>query len=196
MPRACVHQRVGGWPWMARREPTSLCTSGGKAGSPFQVIGRIVIDDVRPRTPMAHYPAKAVVGEAVAVTADVFRDGHDILAAQVRWRAHAKGARNGKNGKWLTVPMEPVVNDRWTATIEPTTLGRHEFVVEGWTDRYATWRHKVEAKHAAGQDISLELEEGARLLETRPGLEPAVEALRNDGLPIGDRLGPALTSAV
>src|SRR4051794_39644093 len=96
MPRACVHQRVGGWPWMARREPTSLCTSGGKAGSPFQVIGRIVIDDVRPRTPMAHYPAKAVVGEAVTVSADVFRDGHDILAAQVRWRSAAGRRGDGK----------------------------------------------------------------------------------------------------
>src|SRR4051794_13237776 len=137
---------------------------------------------------MAQYPAKAVVGEAVEVTADVFRDGHDILAAQVRWRAHSKGSRNGK---WMTVPMQPVVNDRWTATIEPTTLGRHEIVVEGWTDRYATWRHKVEAKHGAGQDISLELEEGAQLLESRPGLEEAGLGLPGHPGPGHRRPGPA-----
>src|SRR4051794_9122099 len=137
---------------------------------------------------MAHYPAKAVVGEAVEVTADVFRDGHDILAAQVRWRAAPKGSRNGK---WMTVPMEPLVNDRWTATIEPTTLGRLEFVVEGWTDRYATWRHKVEAKHGAGQDVSLELEEGAQLLESRPGLEEAGLGLPGHPGPGHRRPGPA-----
>src|SRR4051794_10679080 len=141
---------------------------------------------------MAHYPSKAVVGEVIEVTADVFRDGHDILAAQVRWRA-ASASTGGKrhNGKWMTVPMAPVVNDRWAATIEPTTLGRHEFVVEGWTDRYATWRHKVEAKHGAGQDISLELEEGAQLLESRPGLEEAGLGLPGHPGPGHRRPGPA-----
>src|SRR5205085_3537928 len=152
------------------RNPAERCTSMGETGNPLRVIGRIVIDNVRPRTPTARYPAKAVVGEAVPVSADVFRDGHDILAAQVRWRAAPHG--NG-NGKWTTAPMRFLVNDRWEAVIEPTTLGRHEFLVEAWTDRYATWRHKIEAKHAAGQDVSLELEEGARLLETRQGLEIA-----------------------
>ncbi len=51
---------------------------------PMGVIGRIVIDDVRPRTPTGLYPAKAVVGERVTVSAAIFKDGHDILAAQVR----------------------------------------------------------------------------------------------------------------
>ncbi|MHB1911609.1 MAG: maltotransferase domain-containing protein, partial [Acidimicrobiales bacterium] len=49
------------------------------------MTGRIVVDSVRPSTPN-RYPAKAVVGEAVRVTADVFKDGHEILAARVRWR--------------------------------------------------------------------------------------------------------------
>src|SRR5581483_9900391 len=97
-----------------------LCTSAAKGGSSHRVIGRIVIDDVRPRTPTGDYPAKAVVGEAVTVTADVYRDGHDILAAQVRWRAHSAGSGKRGNGKWSTVPMRPLVNDRWEAVIEPT----------------------------------------------------------------------------
>ena len=162
----------------------------------MRVIGHIVIDDVRPRTPTSDFPAKAVVGEAVTVTADVFRDGHDILAAQVRWRSAPSGGKGKKaNGKWSAAPMRPLVNDRWEAVIEPTTLGRHEFVIEGWTDRYATWRHKVEAKHGAGQDISLELEEGARLLESRPGLEIAAATLRDESLPVAERLAPAFSAA-
>ena len=139
------------------------------------MIGRIVIDDVRPRTPQLDHPAKAVVGEVVEVSADVFRDGHDVLAARIRWRSRDNG------GKWLVTPMELVVNDRWAGTVEPTTLGMHEVVVDAWTDRYATWRHKVEVKHAAGQDLSVELEEGAQLLATRRGLEAAVTALDPTG---------------
>src|SRR5687768_4382630 len=123
------------------------------------VIGRIVVDDIRPRTPEG-FPAKAVVGEAVRISADVFKDGHDVLAGQVRWRAQAKG-----NGKWLTAPLHHAGNDRWEAVVEPTTLGAHEFVVEAWTDRYATWHHKVTAKQAAGQDVTVDLLEGE-------GLEP------------------------
>src|SRR5919202_328623 len=116
--------------------------------------GRIVIDDVRPRTPAGEYPAKAVVGEAVRISADVFRDGHDQLAARVRWRPATES-------KWLDVAMRELGNDRWEAVIEPAALGLHTFTVQAWTDRYATWRHDVTVKHEAGEDVSLELPGGA-----------------------------------
>ena len=91
------------------------------------VIGRIVIDDVRPRTPTGRYPAKAVIGEAVTVGATIFKDGHDPLGARVRWRP--VGDR-----KWRDEPMRLVAPglDRWEAVVEPTDLGRHELVVEAW----------------------------------------------------------------
>src|SRR4051794_11532101 len=164
-------------------------------GRQQDVIGRIVIDDVRPRTPHPEHAAKAVVGERVEISADVFRDGHDILAVQVRWRPAANGTGKGKSGKWQTVRLQPLANDRWSATIEPTTLGMHEVVIEAWTDRYGTWRHKAEVKLAAGQDIDLELEEGARLMEGRAGLGNVVAALRDASLPVEKRLGPALDDA-
>ena len=157
-------------------------------------IGRIVIDGVRPSTP-GGYPAKAVVGEAVRVSADIFKDGHDILAARVRWRPSA-------NDKWAIVPMRELGNDRWEAVIEPSTLGAHQLTVEAWTDRHATWRHKATTKLAAGQDIAVELEEGARLFEERAGVAPGhdrgpyaavIGALRDDGAPPPQRLAPALT---
>jgi starch synthase (maltosyl-transferring) len=123
-------------------------------------LPRVVIDEIRPRTSTGAYPAKAVVGEAVRVSADIFKDGHDILAARVRWHPCDKP-------QWDTEVLHHVENDRWEATIEPTTLGAHEFVIEAWTDAYATWRHKATTKADAGQDIDLELEEGAQLLEQR-----------------------------
>jgi starch synthase (maltosyl-transferring) len=122
------------------------------------MIGRIVIDDVRPRTP-AGYPAKAVVGDETVVSADIFRDGHDLLAGRVRWRAD--GER-----KWHDAPMAHQGNDRWTATIAPEALGAHSYTVEAWTDRPATWWHDVTVKHDDGQSVVLEFEEGAQLLET------------------------------
>ena len=85
------------------------------------MIGRIVIDDPRPRTPGGH-PAKAVIGESVRVSADVFRDGHDILAARVHWRPVGEA-------KWRDAPMEDLGNDRWEAVVEPAALGLHEFFV-------------------------------------------------------------------
>ena len=121
------------------------------------MTGRIVIDDLRPRTPSSDHPAKATVGSAVRVSADIFRDGHAVLAARVRWRPAGET-------KWLDAPMRHLGNDRWEAVIEPSTLGLHTFAVQAWTDLFATWCRDVALKHDAGQDIGLELAEGAHIL--------------------------------
>jgi starch synthase (maltosyl-transferring) len=166
------------------------------------VIGRIVIDDVRPRTPNL-FPAKAVVGETVHVSADVFRDGHDLLGGRVCWRP----APTTGNGKWQTAPLRELGNDRWEAVLEPSTLGRHELVVEAWTDRYATWRHKATVKLGAAQDIGVELEEGARLMDERAAvkgtgredqerLAAAAYALRDEGRAPPQRIGAALDPSI
>ena len=117
----------------------------------------IVIDDVHPRTPSG-CSAKAVVGEAVPVAAVLVADGHDLLASRVRW--HRVGSDD-----WRCAPLELLGNDHWAGSITPTEVGPHELVIDAWTDRFATWRHEVEVKSAAQQDVELELEEGAELLE-------------------------------
>ncbi len=165
------------------------------------MIGRIVIDDIRPRTPTAKFPAKVVVGERVTVSADVFKDGHDILDGRVIWRACDKKT-------WEVSPLE-VVNaglDRWAATIVPSALGRHEFVVEAWTDQYATWRHKAEVKINAGQDIETELAEGALLIDQRlkktespedkAHLSMVARSMRDAAAAANERLAPALSPVV
>ncbi|HEX2119915.1 MAG TPA: alpha-1,4-glucan--maltose-1-phosphate maltosyltransferase [Acidimicrobiales bacterium] len=140
------------------------------------MIGRIVIDDPRPRTP-GRYPAKAVIGESVRVSADVFRDGHDILAARVQWRPA------GEN-KWRDAPMEHLGNDRWEAVIEPTTLGLHELVVEAWTDRLATLAHDIEVKEAAGEPVDVELQEvDLEQKAQQEGKKPA-DITRSEPLPL------------
>jgi starch synthase (maltosyl-transferring) len=107
-------------------------------------LAHIVIDDVRPRTPTGLYPAKAVIGEAVTVVATIFKDGHDRLAARVRWRP--VGDRKWRDGPMRCV--EPGL-DRWEAVVEPADLGLHEFVIEAWgeegdaLDRTASEPHRL-----------------------------------------------------
>jgi starch synthase (maltosyl-transferring) len=163
-----------------------------------QMTGRIVIDDPRPRTPNPEHPAKAVIGAAVRVSADIFRDGHSVLAARVRWRPIAET-------KWLEAQMAPVGNDRWVAELEPTALGLHTFVIEAWTDLFATWRRDTVLKRDAGQDLALEMEEGAHILTSRAPqaaksdrrvLTAAAKALRDTSTPPAARLEAALDPAV
>ena len=45
-----------------------------------------VIEDLQPLIDGGRYPIKRVVGEDVVVEADVFKDGHDIVAAALKWR--------------------------------------------------------------------------------------------------------------
>jgi starch synthase (maltosyl-transferring) len=163
------------------------------------MLGRIVIDELRPRTPSGDFPAKAAVGEAVVVSGDIFADGHDILAARLRTRR--KGTR-----KWrLEVPMVHVGNDRWKASATFDEAGAHEVVVEAWRDRFATWRHDITLKAGAGQDVTTELEEGALLLDALAPLVPklrralvtdAAAALRRSACTVEVRLNAGLDDAV
>src|SRR5829696_8020940 len=113
--------------WRSRRDEKS---ARSRVKFATQALGRIVVDDVRPRTPSG-WPAKATCGEVVPVSADVFTDGHDLLAARARFRAAGRA-------EWLvTVPLTDVGNDRFEgslaigADVDP---GPHELVVEAWRD--------------------------------------------------------------
>ncbi|MGK2929973.1 MAG: maltotransferase domain-containing protein, partial [Acidimicrobiales bacterium] len=122
-------------------------------------LGAIVIDQIRPATPGGAGMPKASVGETIPASARIFRDGHDLLAGRLRWRA--KGAR-----KWEQVPLIDTGNDTWTAPLQPATVGLHQFCFEAWTDTFATWRKEIRLKVAVGDDVTTELEEGARILES------------------------------
>jgi starch synthase (maltosyl-transferring) len=140
------------------------------------VIGRIVIDDPRPRTPGGH-PAKAVIGGATRISADIFRDGHDILAARVQWRPVGEA-------KWREASMELVANDRWEAVVEPSALGLHEFAIEAWTDRLATLAHDIEVKEAAGEPVDVELQEVELERKAQKAGKKPADLTRIDPLPL------------
>ncbi|MDW4909564.1 maltotransferase domain-containing protein, partial [Streptomyces sp. ADMS] len=58
-------------------------------------VGRIPVLDVRPLVTNGRRPAKAVVGETFEVSATVFREGHDAVAANVVLRDP-----EGRPGRW------------------------------------------------------------------------------------------------
>jgi starch synthase (maltosyl-transferring) len=119
------------------------------------------------------YPVKRTVGDEVDVWADVFSDGHDVLRAVVRYRP--PGAR-----RWGEAAMEPIGNDRWHGTFPVEALGRWQYTITAWIDRWASWRWEIDRKLEGGQkDLSSELLEGAALagvetLTLEDALDPAL----------------------
>ena len=131
----------------------------------------MVIENVRPQVDCGRYRPKAVVGDEVTVGADLFRDGPDLLQAVVRYRA--VGGRGAKAGRWREVPMVHLGNDAWEASFTPDRIGRWSFTIQAWTDRFSTWRGDLLRRVEAGQEVDLELQEGARLLEECRDAAPA-----------------------
>ncbi len=120
---------------------------------------RVRIRAVSPEIDCGRFPIKRVVGEDVEVTANVFTDGHDAIAAVLR---HQRVSPDGEPlDEWREVPMEHVINDRWRASFRVRDLGHHRYTIHAWIDRYATWRRDTVAKIDAGQDVSVELLTGA-----------------------------------
>jgi starch synthase (maltosyl-transferring) len=156
-----------------------------------QLQRRVVIENVRPSVDDGRFPIKRTVGERVVVSADVFADGHDVLAAMLLHR------REGESS-WLETPMMPLGNDRWQAQFVVEALGRYEYTVEGWVDRFASWRHELSAKIGAGQDVSSELIEGGRLIAAGQKrddvLTRTAKVLGDARLPIGERMAAALST--
>ena len=129
---------------------------------PAQRPSRVVVEPVRPMVDRGEFPAKASIGEPMLVAADVFTDGHDVVAAAVRWR---RVTASGGRTQWSEAAMTAVGNDRFTAMITPDRLGRIEYDVVGWIDHLETWRRDTVKKLEAGLDVAIELAAGSQLVE-------------------------------
>ncbi|MUL49024.1 alpha-1,4-glucan--maltose-1-phosphate maltosyltransferase [Mycobacterium sp. CBMA293] len=187
------------------------------------MAGRIEIDDVAPVVSAGRYPAKAVVGEVVPISAAVWREGHDAVAATLVVRYHGLDypqlaetppgatpvpAPPGAKVKPTRLPMtQGYTPDIFHGQFTPDTVGLWTFRVDGWGDPIATWRHAVTAKLDAGQseaELSNDLLAGAALLERaatavpqddRTPLMAAARRLREAGDPF-IRAGAALAPDV
>jgi len=120
---------------------------------------RVVIENVQPQIDEGRFPAKRVIGDEVTVTADIHADGHDVLAAVLRYRS-------GTKGPWREQFMMEQPNDAWTGQFIIDRLEPYEFTVRAWVDYFATWRRDLLKKVEASLDVHLDLQEGTSLIRT------------------------------
>ncbi len=124
---------------------------------------RVIIEAVQPQIDCGRFPIKRVVDEKVVVSADIYKESHDKLAAVVKYRKH--GAK-----VWQENPMVFVDNDRWQGEFEVAEIGPWEYTVEGYAERYLSWVDEITKKNVPGAILTSELLEGLAILKTSAGL--------------------------
>jgi starch synthase (maltosyl-transferring) len=126
---------------------------------PQDTLPRVVIECVEPELDCGRFFVKRVVGDVLEVSADIFKDGHDLIAARVRYRGPG-------DADWRHAPLAfDFDRDRWSGRFPLDRVGMWSFTVEAWPDVYRTWRTEIEKKIAAGQEVHSELLEGALIIE-------------------------------
>ena len=119
---------------------------------------RVVIENVYPEIQEGRFPIKRTVGERVVVSADIFTDGHDAISAVLLFRRAGEPL-------WIETPMEEDVNDRWQGSFTVLELGQYEYTLRAWVDHFESWRRGFIKKVEAGQEISVDILTGAKLVD-------------------------------
>ena len=165
--------------------PTDLTAPASHA--PTARIGRIPIRHLAPRQPENRWPAKSYEGEVIPFEATVFREGHDIIGAELLLTDPA--------GAVSVHPMHLIAagTDRWRVELRPATTGPHRYRIRAYTDDWATWLHAATIKLDIGDEPELIFAMGAELLARVPGkiAADARAALSDPTLTIAARLKAA-----
>lgn len=132
---------------------------------------RVVIEGVWPEIDGGRFPVKRIVGDSVVVEANVFADGHEQIACRLLYR-------RAEEVTWLEAPMSPLGNDRWRGEFGVAELGEYQYTIEGWVDRFLTWRSDLIKRISAGQDVSVDVLVGAELAEKAAQRAPAHDKRR------------------
>lgn len=140
-------------PTPTRRKPASDLDAAA-----IDARGRARITAVRPQVDGGRYPVRRTVGESVAVEADIVTDGHDQIGAALRYR-------RAPDAEWSEACLAPFSNDAWRGEFAVDALTPYVYTVEAWIDRFATWARDLEKRLTAKQDVRVDLQIGARLVE-------------------------------
>ncbi|MFO7965869.1 MAG: alpha-1,4-glucan--maltose-1-phosphate maltosyltransferase [Desulfobacterales bacterium] len=121
-------------------------------------LPRVIIERVSPEIDGGRFPVKRTLGEKLAVSADIFTDGHDLISGVLMHRP--------KDGvQWEETPLRLLLNDRWYAAFSIEEIGGYVYTLCAWIDEFKTWRRDLAKKTAAGQDVEIDLLTGAALIE-------------------------------
>ncbi|MDD2706878.1 MAG: alpha-1,4-glucan--maltose-1-phosphate maltosyltransferase [Verrucomicrobiae bacterium] len=152
--------------------------------SPFPTV---IIENVQPEIDHGRHPIKRETGDTVRVSADVFKDGHDILMVFLLFRK--KGSQ-----KWNRARMTLVNNDLWKGEFQVGENTRYEYTVEACPCVFRSWQHEIRKKHQAGQDLKSELLEGRNLIRAAAQRATA-KAVRDALEKLAKKLGAAPNQA-
>lgn len=119
---------------------------------------RIIIENVTPQLDGGAFYIKRIVGQSVVVKAHVFADGHDVIAACVKFKHESAK-------KWQEVRMTELGNDEWQTEFIVDKQGHFSYLVEAWVDYALNWQHGTERKIQDNQYVKSELLEGAEYCE-------------------------------
>lgn len=111
---------------------------------------RVIIEGVAPSVDSGRFPAKRTVGDVVAIEADIFADGHDLLSAVMLHRHESETAH-------AETRMTALVNDRWRAELPVDRLGFYYFTFEAWVDHFLTWHRDLKKRADADLDVQLRI---------------------------------------
>ena len=119
----------------------------------------ITIEHVSPQIDAGRYAVKREVGDTMDVVCSIFKDGHDLIKAVILCRL-------ADSDEWWETPMTEVNHGlaQWYGQLWFGTNARYIYTIEAWVDEYGTWLDGTTKKLEAGQDISLELVEGADMV--------------------------------
>ena len=131
---------------------------------------RVLIEDVYPQIDAGRHPVCRVAGDEVVVTATIFADGKDELAARLLYR-------HLNDRQWSFTPMHATGNDLWRGGFKVEKLGNWRFTVLGWVDHFATWAGELKKRIAAQNDPAN--------TGTTSGVTPGLNAELNVGLQSG-----------
>jgi len=93
----------------------------------------------------------------VAVSFNIFKEGHDVLLAFLKYRRAAAS-------EWRETPMRLVDNDRWAGAFTLDANARFVYTVAALPDAFRSWLADLDKRTGAGQDVRSELLEGAALV--------------------------------
>ena len=169
------------------------------------MTGRLAIEDVRPQLSAGTYPSKAVVGELVPVSAQVWREGHDAISATLTITG-PKDSQIAASPLHITMHQDEFNEDLVHAFFIPDVMGTWTFQVDAWSDPMRTWRHAVTKKIEAGQseeELANDLIHGADLFDKaakgvpyksqRKVLQAIAKELRTHKEQLRTRVAPALS---
>ena len=142
--------------------------------APVEGRTRVVVEHVEPEVDCGRFAAKRIVGDVLAVEADVFADGHDEVSTRVLYRHESEE-------EWRESRMRRVAGDRWRGEFVLARLGTYRFTVEGWIERFLTWRRDLRRCLEAHQEVGVEFLAGAALMEAAAGAAEgqAAQAMRD-----------------